>query len=178
MNRIRIAMPIAATAALQLVACAQTPPAGGPTAVAELKPTAGNTVTGTVRFEQSASKVIVTASITGLKPNSEHGFHVHEKGDCSAPDATSAGGHFNPGGKPHGHHGKAERHAGDMPNLRADASGVARVMLESDLLSVGSGSADVIGRSVVIHRDPDDYASQPAGNSGPRLSCGVIVAGK
>jgi Cu-Zn family superoxide dismutase len=168
-----------AAAALLLAACAQTPTAGaGATAVAEMKPTAGNAVAGTVRFEQSAGKVIVTASITGLKPNSEHGFHVHEKGDCSAPDATSAGGHFNPAGKAHGHHGKAERHAGDMPNLRADASGAARVMWESDLLSVGSGAANVVGRSVVIHRDPDDYASQPAGNSGPRLSCGVIVAGK
>ena len=172
------ATAIAAAAAL-LAACAQTPAAGGgATAVAEMKPTAGNAVAGTVRFEQSGSKVVVTAAITGLKPNSEHGFHVHEKGDCSAPDATSAGGHFNPAGRPHGHHGKAERHAGDMPNLRADASGTARVTWETDLLSVGSGSADVIGRSVVIHRDPDDYASQPAGNSGPRLSCGLIVAGK
>jgi Cu-Zn family superoxide dismutase len=171
-------VPIAA-AALLLAACAQTPTAGaGATAVAELKPTAGNAVSGIVRFEQSGSKVIVTAAITGLKPNGEHGFHVHEKGDCSAPDATSAGGHFNPAGKAHGHHGKAERHAGDMPNLRADASGAARAMWESDLLSVGSGAANVVGRSVVIHRDPDDYASQPAGNSGPRLSCGVIVAGK
>lgn len=177
--KIRVATPIAAAVALLLAACAQTPAAGGgATAVAQMKPTAGNAVAGTVRFEQSASKVIVTASITGLKPNSEHGFHVHEKGDCSAPDAMSAGGHFNPAGKPHGHHGKAERHAGDMPNLRADASGVARVMWETDLLSVGSGASDVIGRSVVIHRDPDDYSSQPAGNSGPRLSCGVIVAGK
>jgi superoxide dismutase, Cu-Zn family len=172
------ATAIAAAAAL-LAACAQTPAAGGgATAFAEMKPTAGNAVAGTVRFEQSGSKVVVTAAITGLKPSSEHGFHVHEKGDCSAPDATSAGGHFNPAGRPHGHHGKAERHAGDMPNLRADASGTARVTWETDLLSVGSGSADVIGRSVVIHRDPDDYASQPAGNSGPRLSCGVIVAGK
>jgi len=176
--KFHVTAPIAA-AALLLAACAQTPPAGaGATAVAEMKPTAGDAVSGTVRFEQSGSKVIVTAAITGLKPNGEHGFHVHEKGDCSAPDATSAGGHFNPAGKAHGHHGKAERHAGDMPNLRADASGAARVMWESDLLSVGSGAANVVGRSVVIHRDPDDYASQPAGNSGPRLSCGVIVAGK
>jgi len=176
---IRVALPVAAASVLLMAGCAQTPAAGaGAAAVAELKPTAGNTVAGTVRFEQLGSKVVVTAAITGLKPNGEHGFHVHEKGDCSAPDAMSAGGHFNPGGKPHGHHGKAERHAGDMPNLRADASGAARVMWETDLLTVGSGAASVIGRSVVIHRDPDDYASQPAGNSGPRLACGVIVAGK
>jgi Cu-Zn family superoxide dismutase len=169
----------AASAALVLSACAQMPAvADNPVATAQMKPTAGNTTAGTVRFEQVGGKVVVTAVITGLKPNSEHGFHVHEKGDCSAPDAMSAGGHFNPGGKPHGHHGKAERHAGDMPNLRADASGGTRVLWESDLLSVGSGAANVVGRAVVIHRDPDDYASQPAGNSGPRLACGVIVAGK
>jgi len=176
---LRAAFPMAAAAVVLLAGCAQTPTAsGGATAVAAMKPTAGNTVSGTVRFEQSGSKVIVTAAMTGLKPNAEHGFHVHEKGDCSAPDAMSAGGHFNPAGKPHGHYGKAERHSGDMPNLRADASGAARVMWETDLLSVGSGAASVIGRSVVIHRDPDDYASQPAGNAGPRLACGVIVAGK
>jgi Cu-Zn family superoxide dismutase len=178
MNR-RVALPIAVVSSLLIAACAQTPTAGtGPGAAAEMKPTAGNAVSGTVRFEQSGSKVIVSAAITGLKPSAEHGFHVHEKGDCSAPDAMSAGGHFNPAGKPHGHYGKAERHSGDMPNLRADASGAARVMWETDLLSVGSGAANVIGRSVVIHRDPDDYASQPAGNAGPRLACGVIVAGK
>jgi Cu-Zn family superoxide dismutase len=176
---VRAALPIAAASVLLMAGCAQTPAAGtGPAAVAELKPTAGNAVAGTVRFEQSGSKVLVSAVITGLKPNGEHGFHVHEKGDCSAPDAMSAGGHFNPGGKPHGHHGKAERHAGDMPNLRADASGATRVMWETDLLTVGSGAASVIGRSVVIHRDPDDYVSQPAGNSGPRVACGVIVAGR
>lgn len=176
---VRAALPIAAASVLLMAGCAQTPAAGtGPAAVAELKPTAGNAVAGTVRFEQSGSKVLVSAVITGLKPNGEHGFHVHEKGDCSAPDAMSAGGHFNPGGKPHGHHGKAERHAGDMPNLRADASGATRVVWETDLLTVGSGAASVIGRSVVIHRDPDDYVSQPAGNSGPRVACGVIVAGR
>jgi Cu-Zn family superoxide dismutase len=159
----RFALPVAAMAASLLSACAQMPGGGaGATASAQMKPTAGNAAAGTVRFEQSGNKVIVTASITGLKPNAEHGFHVHEKGDCSAPDATSAGGHFNPGGKPHAKYDKAERHSGDMPNLRADAAGTARVMWETDVLTVGSGPANVIGRAVVIHRDPDDYASQPA----------------
>jgi len=180
---LRAAFPIAAAAAVLISGCAQTPTAAAgasasASAVAQMKPTAGNTVSGTVRFEQVGSKVMVTAAITGLKPNAEHGFHVHEKGDCSAPDAMSAGGHFNPGGKPHGKYDKPERHGGDMPNVRADAAGAARVMWETDLLSVSSGPASVVGRSVVIHRDPDDYASQPAGNSGPRLACGVIVAGK
>jgi superoxide dismutase, Cu-Zn family len=181
---IRAAIPVAAAAALLAAGCAQMQPSGGgaaaasAVAVAQLKPTAGNMVSGEVRFEQVGSKVVVSAVITGLKPNSEHGFHVHEKGDCSAPDATSAGGHFNPGGKPHAHYDKGERHAGDMPNLRADSAGSTRVMWETSLLSVGGGASNVIGRAVVIHRDPDDYASQPAGNSGPRLACGVIVAGK
>jgi superoxide dismutase, Cu-Zn family len=169
----------AGSVAIVLTACAQMQPSSaGPSATAQMKPTAGNAVSGTVRFEQSGSKVLVTAVITGLKPNAEHGFHVHEKGDCSATDAMSAGGHFNPGATPHGHYDKAARHAGDMPNLRADAAGATRVKWETDLLSVGSGAASVVGRSVVIHRDPDDYASQPAGNSGPRLACGVIVADK
>jgi Cu-Zn family superoxide dismutase len=168
----------AGSAMLAMSAFAQSP-AGAPTiATAQMKPTAGNTATGTVQFEQKGGKVVVTAAVSGLKPDSEHGFHVHEKGDCSAPDAMSAGGHFNPGGSPHGRYDKNERHAGDMPNLRADAAGTVRVMWETDQFSVASGEKAVIGRSVVIHRDPDDYASQPAGNSGPRLACGVIAAGK
>ena len=101
---------------------------------------------------------------------------MHEKGDCSAPDAMSAGGHFNPGGKPHAHHTKSDRHAGDMPNVKADASGNAKVVYETDLLSTGSGPNSVVGKAVVVHRDPDDYTSQPAGNSGPRIACGVVAA--
>ena len=128
---------------------------------------------GTVSFSQKGDAVMVTVDISGLKPNGEHGFHVHEKGDCSAADAMSAGGHFNP---LHAKHGAAtgEHHAGDIPNLKADATGRARGSFEIAGLSVGGGAADVIGRSVVIHRDADDYKSQPAGNSGPRIACGVI----
>jgi Cu-Zn family superoxide dismutase len=121
---------------------------------------------------------VITAEIRGLKPNAEHGFHVHEKGDCSAPDATSAGGHFNPAAKPHAHHSLAERHAGDMPNLLADANGVAKYRFESEAFTVAAGPASVIGRGMVVHRDPDDYKTQPAGNSGPRVACGVIAAAK
>ncbi len=158
-----------------LAGCAT--PAAGPVAQAELRPTQGNASSGWVRFEQRGSDVLVTAEVRGLKSDAEHGFHVHEKGDCSAPDAMSAGGHFNPGGKPHAHYGQADRHAGDMPNLRADAGGVAKYRFTSHLLSSSPGAANsVIGRSVVVHRDPDDYKSQPAGNSGPRIACGVIVA--
>jgi Cu-Zn family superoxide dismutase len=111
----------------------------------------------------------------GLTPG-EHGFHVHEVGDCSAPDATSAKGHFNPAGKQHGHHDGMDRHAGDMPNLKADAQGNASFSGELTLLSLGSDANGIVGRAVVIHADPDDYRSQPAGNSGKRVACGTIKA--
>ena len=111
--------------------------------------------------------------VSGLTPG-EHGFHVHEVGDCSAADATSAKGHFNPAGKPHGHHGGAERHAGDMPNLVADASGTANLAAELSQLTLGNDANGIAGRSVVIHADPDDFKSQPAGNSGKRVACGVV----
>ena len=86
----------------------------------------------------------------------------------------SAGGHFNPGGKTHAHHSSGERHVGDMPNIRADAYGNASYRFETDLFTVSEGSRAVVGKAVVIHRDPDDYKSQPAGNSGPRIACGVV----
>jgi len=148
----------------------------GPSAVAALSPTQGNSAAGTVRFTQKGTKVAVVADLHGLPPGAEFGFHVHEKGDCSAPDASSAGGHFNPSGKPHGMHTQPERHAGDMPNLKSDAQGNAHAEWDSDLLAVGSGTGDVVGRAVVVHRNADDYHSQPAGNSGPRIACGVIKA--
>ena len=172
-NGIGIVVALAAV----FVAAGCATPGSGPAAQAELKPTQGNTAQGWVRFEPRGDRLLVTAQVSGLKPNTEHGFHVHEKGDCSAPDATSAGGHFNPGGKPHGHHGQVERHGGDLPNLQADAYGVAKYSASTELLSATAGAANsVLGRAVVVHRDPDDYKSQPAGNSGPRIACGVVAA--
>jgi superoxide dismutase, Cu-Zn family len=149
----------------------------GPAASATLEPRSGSAVQGTVSFAQVPGHLMVKYEIRGLKPGAEHGFHVHEKGDCSAADASSAGGHFNPGGKAHGHpsHSQGERHAGDLPNLRADASGVARGHFQAPGLAV-AGSPSIVGLSVVVHRDPDDYRSQPAGNSGPRIACGIIRA--
>ena len=171
MNRSLFALALALAAA----ACATQQPAG-PVATAELKPTAGSTTAGTVRFEQRGAKVLVTADVRGLKPGVEHGFHIHEKGDCSAPDAMSAGGHFNPANKPHAHHGQSERHAGDLPSLVARADGTASFSFESDIVTVAPGATSVVGRGIVVHRDPDDYKTQPTGNSGPRLACGVITA--
>jgi superoxide dismutase, Cu-Zn family len=164
-----LALPLLAACAGPMTSSA----AGG--AVAMLQPTPGNSATGTVRFTPTQGKLRVSGEVRGLKPNSEHGFHVHEKGDC-ADSGNAAGGHFNPTARPHGAPGSGS-HAGDLPMLRADASGVARISYDSDALGVGSGPADVIGRALVVHRDPDDLQSQPAGNSGPRIACAVIVKG-
>jgi Cu-Zn family superoxide dismutase len=155
-----------------IVGCATMAPSRNE-AVAELAPTAGNNARGTVTFSQKDGTVLVVAKLSGLTSGS-HGFHVHEKGDCSAADAMSAGGHFNPLGKPHAHPSSTERHTGDMPTLVADASGNATLTTELDLMRVGDGANDIVGKSVVVHKDPDDFTTQPAGNSGPRVACGVI----
>jgi Cu-Zn family superoxide dismutase len=150
--------------------------ASGPSAAAKLEATKGNNVSGAVTFTQAGDVVRVTAQVSGLKPGAEHGFHVHEKGDCSSGDGMSAGGHFNPAAKSHGnYHGGGDRHAGDLPNLKADGSGNASASFDVSGISVGSGAADVIGKGLIVHRDPDDYKSQPAGNAGPRLACAVIA---
>jgi superoxide dismutase, Cu-Zn family len=154
-------------------ACFATMTASAQTATATIAPTAGNTAKGTVTFTQKGDKVTVTAQLSGLTPGG-HGFHVHEKGDCSSPDATSAGGHFNPTGKPHGAPDAAEHHAGDMPMLQADAGGNAALTADVSGLTIGSGATDIVGKSVVVHKDVDDYKTQPAGNSGARIGCGVI----
>ena len=155
--------------------CAAMMPAAGPSAVATMEPTAGNTTRGRVTFTPKGNKVMVTANLSGMTPGN-HGFHVHEKGDCSAADGMSAGGHFNPLGKPHAAPSTMDRHAGDMPMLVADAAGNAALTVELDVIAVGAGVTDVIGKSVIVHKDSDDFKTQPTGNSGARVACGVIRA--
>lgn len=167
---IKLIAPI--SAAILLTACAV--PAAGPQASASLMATKGNATSGEVQFIQRGSKVFVSGEVRGLKPNAEHGFHVHEKGDCSSGDGMSAGGHFNPDGKAHGSHGSDAHHAGDLPSLKADAAGTAWFSFESSSIVVGAGAANIVGRGLIVHRDPDDYKTQPTGNSGPRLACAVI----
>jgi Cu-Zn family superoxide dismutase len=146
-----------------------------PDASAEIGPASGSSVAGTATFTKLASGgVHLEADVTGLTPG-EHGFHVHEVGDCSAPDATSAKGHFNPNGMPHGGQ-DGEHHMGDMQNMVADADGKAHYSGDFASLAIGSGEGDILGRAVVIHAAPDDYKTQPAGNSGKRVACGVIKA--
>ncbi|HJV92028.1 MAG TPA: superoxide dismutase family protein [Azonexus sp.] len=171
MNR-QITYALSVLSIATLGACATS--MSGPSASAALAARSGSTVSGNVVFSEAAGKLRIEATVAGLTPG-EHGFHVHEAGDCSAPDATSAKGHFNPAGKMHGHYDMADHHGGDMPNLVANAQGEARYSAEIGGLSL-SGPNGVLGRSVVIHADPDDYKSQPAGNSGKRIACGVIAA--
>ena len=160
--------------AAALLAGCQMFRAEGPQATAELRPTKGNSATGTATFAQFGDKVRVHAVVTGLKPGQEHGLHVHEVGDCSSGDGMSAKGHFNPYGKPHAHYSTAERHAGDLPSLKADAGGRAELTVELDVMTVAAGPASVVGRSVIVHADADDYRTQPTGNAGTRIACGVI----
>ena len=113
--------------------------------------------------------------IGGLQPMQQAGFHIHERGDCSAVDASSAGNHFNPGGAAHGRAGTGKHHLGDMDNLRADAQGRANVDIHLKGVTLGGGAAtDIAGRALVVHANADDYRSQPAGNAGVRIACGVI----
>lgn len=168
---------LAATAAAVLLTACQTmppEPAGPLMATAQLKPTKGNKAIGEATFEQAGKLVRVVVFVQGLKPGQEHGLHIHEVGDCSAPDAMSAKGHFNPFGKPHGIPGSTERHAGDLPNLQANKRGRANIHYDADIITLRPGPANIIGKALVVHANPDDFRSQPTGNAGARLACGVI----
>jgi len=160
-----------------LAADPAAPPAMATTvATAQLQPTKDSTVAGTISFSLVDGALRASGDITGLKPDSEHGFHIHEKGDCSAPDGTSAGGHFNPGSSDHGSIDASAHHGGDMPNIKADAQGNAHIdgPVASNV-NAGKGDAfDIIGRGLIVHADPDDYKTQPTGNAGARLACAVI----
>ena len=147
---------------------------GAKIATATINPTQGNNVRGTVRFVQEGNGVRVIADLTGLTPG-EHGFHVHEKGDCSAPDASSAGDHFNPTKHQHADRAAGERHLGDLGNITADANGRGQLDYLDPKLKL-SGEHSIVGRSVVVHAKRDDLKSQPAGDSGARIGCGTIEA--
>ena len=141
---------------------------------ATLKATEGNNASGMLDLIQTADGVSITGTISGLTPNSHHGFHIHENGDCSSPDAKSAGGHFAPAHHQHGNPANPPHHAGDMPNIDADAKGVAKVELTVKGVTLDKGPQSVLDRAIVVHEKADDYTSQPAGDSGPRIACGVI----
>jgi Cu-Zn family superoxide dismutase len=143
-----------------------------------LMPVGDSGVGGELHFEVDNGGVRVTGSFTGLKPGATHAFHIHEFGNCTAADASSAGGHFNPALAAHGNReGEGEHHAGDIPNQVAGADGVAPVDQRLDGLQIGGGGEmDILGRGVIVHADADDYTTQPTGNAGGRIACGVIEA--
>jgi Cu-Zn family superoxide dismutase len=156
--------------------------AEGKTAVAKLTPSkaattmpANQNVTGTVTFtDEGNGKTKIVADISGLQPNTKHGFHIHEKGDMSAPDLMSTGGHYNPDKHVHGGPTTSPVHAGDFGNVMSDASGNAHLELEVDDISIGGPKNDILGKAVIVHGKEDDLKSQPSGNAGARVAGGVI----
>jgi superoxide dismutase, Cu-Zn family len=145
-------------------------------AICVLYATQGNTASGTITFTQAENGVKVVADLEGLTKG-KHGFHIHEYGDCSSPDGLSAGGHFNPEGKSHGAPMDMNRHMGDMGNVEADESGKAHLEYTDASLKL-NGPESIIGRSVILHKSEDDLKTQPTGNAGARIACGVIGVAK
>ena len=144
-----------------------------PKAVAAIKSLGTGAVSGVIHFEPATPRgTRIWGELAGLAPG-KHGFHVHQFGDCSAPDGTSAGGHFNPTGAHHGGPTSADRHVGDLGNIEADTDGKAKFEL-TDATSSLTGEHSLIGHSVIVHEKTDDLTTDPAGNAGPRIACGVI----
>lgn len=144
-------------------------------AVAVLVPTKDSTVKGVITFTKELKGVNVQGEVSGLTPG-KHGFHIHEFGDCSAPDGASAGSHFNVGGHPHAGPTEPMRHEGDLGNIEAGADGIAKVVTTT--LAPLDGDGSLIGRAVIVHAKEDDFKTQPTGNAGGRVACGVIGVAK
>jgi len=172
-------LPIFALVAWLLAGCAGPETRGAaPAATAELRDASGREV-GSARFTQDAGGVRVLLEVHGL-PSGPKGVHVHETGSCEPPDFKSAGGHFNPEGKQHGFDNPQGPHAGDLPNIEVGEDGGGRLDATDERITLGSGEAslfDADGSALVVHAGPDDYKSDPAGNSGDRIACGPIVKG-
>ncbi len=141
--------------------------------IAVIEPTQGNQISGIFYFSETTEGVSVRVDLQGLKPNQNHGVHVHQFGDRSAANGSSAGGHYNPEGHPHGLPPSEKRHAGSFGNLKADKNGRVQLSFIDTTISLQSGKNPILGRAVVVHANPDD-GSQPSGNAGPRIGVGVI----
>ena len=179
MRNIGVASWLAFAAGLMLLAgavAAHDEGAAITKAVAVLHPTEGSRVGGTIHFSKVEGGIEVRGELKGLS-SGQHGFHIHEFGDCSAPDATSAGGHFNPTGHPHAGPDAAPRHVGDLGNLTADESGTAHYERIDSKLAF-NGASSILGRGLIVHEKADDLKSQPTGDAGGRLACGVIGVAK
>lgn len=141
-------------------------------AIAVLHPTEGSKVHGVVKFTKTGNNVTVTGEVSGLTPGL-HGFHIHEFGDCSAPDGKSAGGHFNPTGADHGGPDSPKHHVGDLGNIEANEEGIATINVTSEMIEF-EGDTSILGRGLIVHAGQDDLKSQPSGDAGGRVACGVI----
>ena len=141
-----------------------------------LEPKSGSEVTGTATFSEKSGFVTFEAKLSGLKPG-VHGIHIHEKADCSAADAASAGGHWNPTHVKHGKWSDTEHHKGDIGNFTADYKGNATITLKTDEWCIGCGDVnkDILGKGLIVHANPDDYTTQPTGNAGGRVACSAII---
>jgi Cu-Zn family superoxide dismutase len=187
---VMMAVGAAASAALLFVAGSQSGMVSGSAKVVEgggravkslkakakLESKSSSTVTGEAEFTEKKGGVEIVVEIKGAKPG-PHGVHLHDKGDCSAPDASSAGGHFNPDSKSHGDPTADPHHAGDFGNITVGANGTGKLKLMAKGLTIAPGANSVVGHAIVIHADPDDMKTQPSGNSGARVACGVVQAG-
>lgn len=171
-------VPVAALAILAAGCAAKSDDgaaAAGPEvtkAICVLHPTEGNDVHGTVTFTKDGDEVMVHAELTGLTPG-KHGFHIHQYGDCSAPDGTSAGGHYNPTNMKHGAPSDTERHVGDLGNVTAGEDGKATLDWRDPVIRL-NGPMSIVGRGIIVHAGEDDLTSQPTGDAGARVACGVI----
>ena len=143
------------------------------TVIAGAQLTGPSGASGVVTFTQEGSGVHLVARVQGVEPGT-HGFHLHAGGSCDGPDFTSAGDHFNPASAPHAGPTAPQRHNGDFGNVEVGADGTGNVDLVTDALSIGSGANDVLGKAVILHAGKDDLTSQPSGNAGARIACGVV----
>ncbi len=150
------------------------PPAAVPASLSvDLTPRAGTEIAGTVTFTEADGGVAITATVSGLTAGSKHGFHLHETGDCSAEDFTSAGGHYNPAGVDHAGPDAEAHHSGDLGNLEVGEDGTANYEATSSMLTLD----ELNGLAVIVHEGEDDLTSQPTGAAGSRLACAVLGGG-
>jgi len=142
----------------------------------KLEPKSGSKVSGTAEFVEKDGKVVFTAKLSGLEPG-VHAIHIHEKADCSAADAASAGGHWNPTFKKHGKWGDAEYHKGDIGNFPADVEGNGIITMSTTEWCIGCGdkNKDILGKGLIVHEKADDYVTQPTGDAGGRVACAGII---
>ena len=166
-------------ASIALVSCdliqeVGVPPTPSKQAIAVIGPTSGNDLTGTAIFTQNDDTITLIIEIQNVSPGL-HAVHIHEKGDCSAPDGTSAGGHWNPTNVAHGKWGEGEFHLGDIGNIAVSEEGTGTIELTTNLWEMGTGSDfDIVGTGIIVHAGADDFISQPSGAAGARIGCGAI----